>query len=418
MNRVRALLRLARRANWLTAERARGYAILLAAASLLSAASAAAVFLLPAISGPPYRPLPADFDAFWSGARLALAGHPAMAYDPAALRAAELVAALPAPGGGYWPYLYPPVFLLLSLPLGALPYLPAMAGFALAGWAGFVACLRRLLPAPWPILPVALFPSALINLAIGQNGLVSATCFAAAALLLERAPALAGGVLGLLAFKPHLALCVPVALAAAGRWRAFAACAIAVAALVLLSWAVLGSAAWAAFLAAAPMLRQVLQDPNVWHTGASLYAAVRVLHGSADLAWAAQTAAALAAIACVARVAARRPGAGPEIATLACAALLATPYVMDYDLVCLAVPMAWLARSATRDGWRDWEKLLLGGLYVYMVPLVGRSLNLRAGLPLAPLLLAALLALVVARSLKSSAAARQQPSPAPLAALP
>ena len=45
-------------------------------------------------------------------------------------------------------------------------------------------------------------------------------------LLIDTRPRLAGLLLGLLCYKPHLALLAPVALVAGGHWRTFAAAAL------------------------------------------------------------------------------------------------------------------------------------------------------------------------------------------------
>ncbi len=396
-----------RTAGWLGAERARAYGTLVSAASLCFGLASLWIYVASAIGDPHHLPLPNDFDAFWSGARLAAAGHAPAAYDASAIGAEEILQAQAASGGRVLPYMYPPVFLLLTLPFAWLAYVPALIAFALAGYASFVTILRRLLPAGWPLLTVVAFPGAIINAVVGQNGFISAGCFAGALLWLDRRPALAGACLGVFAFKPHLALCVPVALLAARRWRALAGCAAAGVGLVLASWAVLGASTWQAFAAALPATGLVLHLANVYGTGCSVYAAVLILGGGFGLAYAAQAAAAIAAAACVGAVAWRKPPAtarlgqaASEIACLACAALLCTPYVMDYDLVCLAVPLAWLVRQGVSAGWQPWEKIV--AILAYLLPLAARTLAL-GGVPVAPLVLAALLAVTVRRALAPGA---------------
>ena len=69
--------------------------------------------------------------------------------------------------------------------------------------------------------------------------------------------------------------------------------------------------------------------------------------------------------------------------------------MLDYDLACLSVPLAWLASRAGSSGWLPWEKSGLSALYV--LPLVARTLTMTAGLPVTPLLLVGLLALIARR---------------------
>jgi hypothetical protein len=62
----------------------------------------------------------------------------------------------------------------------------------------------------------------------------------------------------------------------------------------------------------------------------------------------------------------------------------------------LAVPLAWVAATAERGGFWRWEKLVLAGGFV--PPLVVRPLATFAGVPLAPLVVFALLIVVVRRA--------------------
>ncbi len=382
-----------RYAPWLTANRARAWGNLFAVFMLLLTTGFYAHILAAAFGDPGFRPLASDFDAFWSGAHLAAAGRPQDAYDLRLLGVTEAAGAQTL--GQLFYYLYPPVWLLLCLPLGVLPYIVALPVFLLSGYAAMVAWLRCLLPRPWPILTVLAFPAALLNAVIGQNGFVTAGCFAGGMLWLERRPGIAGMCLGLLVIKPHLAVGVPVALLAARRWRALGACALTAMGVLALSWAVLGTAAWMAFLAASSFIGSRLFDPGIARKLISVFEGVRLLGGGAALAAVAQAVAASLALACVARVAWRRPGAGPEIAMLVTASMLCTPYLMDYDLVCLGVPMAWLASCGVRRGWRPWEKSLLALLYV--LPVVVRHVNIELGVPVGPVALAGMMAVTWAR---------------------
>jgi hypothetical protein len=385
-----------RTAAWFNPQRARAYLALVALTMLVLACAVVVRVGGSAWHDPLGRPVIGDFDAFWSAARLALSGHAALVYDRTAIGAAEAVG-VQSPGGQYLPYFYPPVFTLLCLPFGLPGYLPALAIFSLGGAAAAAFALRRILPAAFPTLAIVAFPGLVMNAAIGQNGFVSALSFSGALVWLECRPALAGACLGVLVYRPQLAVCVPVALLAARRWRALLSCAATAVALILASAAVLGTASWTAFAAALPAISRVPQMADIQPKLLSMFAAVRLLHGPAPLAAAAQAATALTVLTVLARVASRRPGAGPEVACLVAAALLCTPYLLDYDLVCLGVPLAWMAGQGALGGFRPWEKLTLATLFI--LPLVARSLNITVGLPLTPLLLTALLAICARRAL-------------------
>ncbi len=382
-----------RQADWLSADRALAYCRLFSAAVLIFGLAAQAGIFLPALADPHWRPIASDFDPFWSGARLALQGHPVLAYDMPAIRAVEASAAQTS--GGLFYYLYPPVWMLLCLPFAALPYILALPAFLAAGYIAFVFSLRALVPRGWPLLPVIVFPAAILNATIGQNGFVTASCFAGAMLLLDRRPALAGACLGLLVFKPQLAIGIPLALLLAWRLRALAACAVMAVSLLAMSWLVLGAGAWRAFFAATPFIQSILWDPGIWPKLVSVFTGVRLLGGSRALAGAVQAASGAAGLVALGWVAWRRPGAGAEVATLVAAAMLCTPYLMDYDLVCLAVPMAWLVSRGVAAGWLGYEKIML--VLCFVLPLAARNGNLAIGVSVMPVALAALLCVIVAR---------------------
>jgi hypothetical protein len=341
-----------------------------------------------------------DFLSFWTAGRFVWHGHAADAFDLTALRLAEDRTAVMQPNA-VLAFFYPPPFLLLCLPFALLPYLAGFAAFVGAQTATLVLLLRRILPQSWGYLPVLAFPGLLLNAATGQNGFVSASCFAGALLLLERWPATAGAVLGLLVIKPHLALAVPIALLCARRWTALFSCAASAAAFVALSWLVLGTAAWVGFLHAAPDIRAALElHEEDWAKLQSAFTTARLLGAPLAAAYAVQAVLALGVLGALAMACARRPGAGPETALLATAALLCTPHVLDYDLAVAGVPLAWLARDAARTGWRPWEKT--GAGLVYLWPMLGRVLTQSYHLALGPVLLLGLFVLLRRRTLEAA----------------
>jgi alpha-1,2-mannosyltransferase len=77
-------------------------------------------------------------------------------------------------------------------------------------------------------------------------------------------------------------------------------------------------------------------------------------------------------------------------------ALIASTFLLDYDLVLLAIPLAFLAREGARLGFRPYEKIIL--LAAVVLPAVSRSIAGHLGLPLGPLVIAAVLVLVLRRA--------------------
>ncbi len=392
-----------RDAAWLTPERARDWC------RVLAGVTGVGIVIWIALSHEGIdregKPLGTDFVSFWAAARLARDGHTAWVYDPA-LYGAALESLFPKMAGRYM-YPYPPPFLLLCLPFASLPYLPALAAWLAAGFAPFFVCMRRLLPDRRALLPILAFPGVLANLGHGHNGFVTAACLGGCMLLLEARPFTAGLCLGILIFKPHLLLAAPFALIAARRWRVIAGAATSATAFCAASWLVLGADAWLGFRRMTSLSRAIVEQgiAEYWKMQ-SVFSSVRLLHGSIALAYSLQLAVVAVVLVVVVKVAARRPGARAEGALLVAATLLCPPYLMDYDFVMLALPLAWVLGEAQGSRWEPWEKIVL--LLAYALPLFARPLAMAAGVPVSPFVLLALLAVVARRATSS-------PTPAPCA---
>jgi hypothetical protein len=381
-----------RRADWLTGARARAYGWILLGVSLVVVAG----WVIVSRGGldPTGKPLGTDFTSFWTASKLALAGSPAKAWDIAAHHAQQT--ALFGRDTGYAAFFYPPTYLLICLPLAALPYLASLAAWLGATGALYWRIARAWLGERLGVMPILAFPAVLTNIGHGQNGFLSAALFGAGALWLERRPILAGACLGALAYKPHLGLMIPVALAVAGRWRSFAAAAVTVIALAAASLGLFGVDAWRGFLADSGVARAALEQGLVGDAKMqSAFAAVRLWGGGVGLAYAVQAAVALAVAAGLVWLNRRAPRGPAEGPAMIVAALLASPFLLDYDLVILAAPLAWMLREGVRTGFRDWEKTVLAAAFV--LPAVSRTLATQIHLPLAPFVLAALFALILGR---------------------
>ena len=86
-----------------------------------------------------------------------------------------------------------------------------------------------------------------------------------------------------------------------------------------------------------------------------------------------------------------------KAAALGVGAMLATPYLYTYDLVVLAIPLAFLFRLGRRDGFLslEWHGMALAGLLVLIFPFVAVPVGFAAVLVVA--------ALVIRRALRPAA---------------
>jgi hypothetical protein len=375
------------------------------------AAFSALLWLSPALVDAKGRPLGTDFITFWGASRLALDGNAAAAYQLEAIYRAEQ-AGVPALRVMF-AWFYPPTYFLLVLPLALMPYLLAFSVFIAATLAAFVAVFRRIASGNVAMWCLAGFSGTWLNIMQGQNAFLTAALAACCLVSLKQRPVLAGICLGALAIKPHLALLFPLALLAAGAWRALAVAAITALAFTGLSVSVLGAPTLAAFLDSLDLARHMLEDGKLpWHKMPSVFAAVRLLGMPLLPAYCAQAACSCAAAWLTWR--AWRGNAPPALrnALLMTASLLASPYVYDYDMAWLAFPGAWLALDALRHGWRRGERELLVVLWILPAALAPLA---KLYLPLAPLLLAALVCLLWRRIRSSHDGETPHAQPAPLA---
>lgn len=324
---------------------------------------------------------PNDFVGVWAAGRLALDGQPQAAYDWSAHKAVEDLAAGSAFAGSF-PWFYPPPFLLVASVLALVPYGPAHLLWPILTSSAYLATIRAIIRHRTAILLAAAFPAAAINIAAEQNGFLSAALLGGALALMERRPLLSGCLFGLMTYKPQLGLMIPLALVAGGRWRVFCSAAAVALALAALSWAAFGTATWAAFAnSIAVATRAVLADDAAnWHKLQTVFGLVRSLGGSESIAWSLQ-AAMIGANALLIWVTWRRPVAFElKAAALAAASVLATPYMYVYDLVVLAIPMAFVIRLGRTAGFLPGELagLAAASLLVLAYPAVEGPVGLMA----------------------------------------
>jgi alpha-1,2-mannosyltransferase len=394
------LLSQLRSGAWLDRERLFGYTAILGALELLTF-----LFMIAGTHGLVVRidhPTTTDFVSFYGAGMLANDGTPALAYDHAAHYAAEQQAR--EPGIGYQYFYYPPVYLLLCSALARLPYIASFIVFETATLALFIAVAFAILGEwRWRMLvPLLAFPCVFWNFGLGQNAFLTAALFGAATLFVDRRPGLAGMLFGALCYKPHVALLVPVALAASRRWRAFAAAAATAAALIALSVACFGWDTWRAFFATFAHSNATYDSGRIDFNGfATPFGAIRLLGGSPVLAYLAQGLATLAAATLVAIVWRRGPSLPIRAAALAAGSLVAAPVLLIYDGMLAAVAGLWLARD-----WRraiPWEKTAIAALFV--VPLFARN---AASFLHAPVLPSAAIALFVLAALRAGHAGSEK----------
>src|SRR4029077_11019842 len=330
------------------------------------------------------RPLGDDFVNYWSGAFLAWHGRAAEVYNWPAYHAFQT--GVVGEALGTYIYGYPPVLLVLTAPLTLLPYVPGLAVWLAAGWFAFWQWLRSALAGRDGLLLALATPAVFINAYGGQNGTWTAAFFGGGLCLLKRRPLLAGPLCGLMIYKPHLGLLIPVALIAGRQWIAVAGATISAGTLVVASVLLLGPENWGLYQPDGKILRQTIleQGAGGWHRLVSVFVSARLLGADVLSAYVAQAAVGLVAAGVVALAWFRDAPAPIRYALLVLGAFLATPYLLDYDLVVGAFVAVWLTRPENVVRHSQRTVLITVGL-VLIAPLFTALLTNTTGFALGPL---------------------------------
>ena len=326
------------------------------------------------------RPIANDFVNVVAAGRLALDGAPAAAYDWPSHRQAE-VRVIGHDFADYYGWHYPPTFLFVAAALATLPFLAAAIVWLLTTLAAYVAALGGILGRTGIFVALG-FPAALWNVTAGQNGFLTAALIGGTLAAMERRPALAGFCLGLLTYKPQFGLLFPLVLIADRRWRTFTVAAAVAAALAALSLIAFGGASWQAFTHWLPITGQQILGAGRADFGRlqSVFGLIRGHGGGEPLAWTVQAAASLMLAIALAWLWRSRVPFDLKAAALAAGTLFATPYVYMYDLVVLAVAVAFLLRYALDRGVLASEiyGLAAAGALVLSFPYVKTQVGLAA----------------------------------------
>lgn len=336
--------------------------VVLAVLLALSAAFVALCVQSIVTAAPPYKF--GDFQALWTSGLLAHDGEPAVNYDPQTLHLRQV--ALGMRPEGHNPFPYPPIFLLILAPLGGLSRPVAFALFMGVTFVGYLWASTGGRWRDWPGLLGALAaPATGVNLIFGQSGFLAGGLMLGGLKLCQRRPIVAGVLFGLLAYKPQLAVLVPVVLVAARRWRALAAAGATFVLCAAAATAAFGAEIWTLWLSSLLDYSRMTMVDRLMPTVAG---SLRSAGAPAAVALAAQTAVAIAVAAIVWR--ACRRGVTPHAAALVVVgAFLATPHALNYDLPMTTAAAVWYLDRRLRAS---------GALFVGEVVVVALALALPA----------------------------------------
>ena len=361
------------------------FALIVAQAVYLAASYLQGIWLIAPDGGG----IPTDFVAVWAAGKMTLAGHAVAAYDWPVHKAVE-VTAVGHPFAGYFGWHYPPTFLFVAAALSLLPYAPALALWAFATFPVYLIAIRAIVGDRTGYFLAAAFPAVLCNFIDGQNGFLSAALVGGALFYLPKRPVLAGVLLGLLTYKPHLGILFPIVLAADGRWRTFVSAGVTAVLMAIVAWLAFGTEAWQAFIGNIGHTSEAfLSDGGAdWAKLQSAFGLVRILGAPQWLAWTVQAVLALTVAAAVTALSRSDRPYALKAAAIGTGVILATPYLYTYDLMVLAVPLAFLFKLGRAERFLKGELAAIGAAYLLIVifPFVKEPVGFAAALIVAALI--------------------------------
>jgi hypothetical protein len=233
-----------------------------------------------------------------------------------------------------------------------------------------------------------------MNVWAGHYGFLVGALWLGAWHLLESRPRMAGLLIGLMVVKPHLAILMPLLLIRRRAWGAFASAALTVVGLVALSLLLFGVQPWVDYLTRAVGLQAAMVDDvhQFFVLMMPTVAPPLLLAGlPAAVVWPVQIFAAIAAAAALWFFMPAEPRRAGLAA--ACATFLVLPYAFTYDMTAVSIASLILLQRARPDS--GWTLSPIAAVLAFIVPVATVAMN-QNGIPLAPLMMAYMLAALLA----------------------
>lgn len=296
---------------------------------------------------------------------------------------------------------YPPHFLFFVRPLSMAPQFIAYVAWVITGLVLLLwSCLSFTRFRLFFLIALILSPAVFANGADGHTGFYTAALLTGGILLAPRRPIIAGILFGLLTFKPHLGLLVPVALVAARLWRPIFSAIITSLCLVVASMVVHGTELWTIFVMdAGDSGLSILRHATGPFTKLmpTIFMAGRILELPEPLVASIQGCAAVAVAVASYLVVRRNSDPIVWVAVVSLGTFLVSPYAYVYDMVIISVATLLLTLNSRQEDLLPFERIVL--ILLWMLPFLTIHLNM-ASIPVAPLILSTGFVFIVIKGLR------------------
>jgi len=345
-----------------------------------------------------FSPFCVDFGLFYAAGKMTLAGNVAQIFDVQAHHAmTEIVLNLTLPY--FLPWLYPPFFLFVIVPLTLLPFDVALIVWLALTLAFMIVAARRMLPSHKKLAFLLVgFPGVFLNLRWGQNGFLSTALLGLSIAFMETSPVLSGVMVGLLAYKPQLAILPFFVLIITKNWKAILSAFSTVISASILSLLIFGKEVWIEFFQSLFHTSSYLMETSKEVTSSiqpTLLTTLIDLGIDSRISLAVQMIVALCAVAVVSWAFLRSKRLTLKGIMLVLGMPLIIPYFMQYDLVILGLALVLLIYDFSVNGYTKLEGVMAALLW--LMPLINSPVVLFTKIQLCPIVLIVEMVMIIKR---------------------
>jgi hypothetical protein len=297
----------------------------------------------------------------WLSGKFAVAGDLSRIFDFSAFSTAQ--AAFFGPGHciNYNRFFYPPTFLFFTYPFGYMPYYIALAAWIISLFAIYETAIYAVISRRVALILAATPVSVMFaNVYLGHTGFLTAALFGLALVFMERRPLLSGIFLGLLTYKPHLGLLIPIALLASRNWRTLSSAGLTAMALAISAAIAFGFEGWTAFCDALLDRNSSLGPaPGVELRLQSIFGVLHWVGASTAMSWGGQFAVSVIVAIGIWMLWSKPISYNLKAAALCAGSLIVSPYILSYDLCVLSISVAFLVKDGLSRGFLPGERLAI-----------------------------------------------------------
>ncbi len=375
--------------------------IMVVGASLLLEGLLIAQFVLPMHEESFFEhdPLGGDFINYWSASVLTSSDRTLEIFDYQKFHQAQTALLEHEYQLRIWSY--PPHFLLYLVPLSWMSYqlayviwnLVTFGMLALAMWWNGIRTSS--------IILLLVAPATFVNILTGQNGFLSGALFVGGLLCIREYPIIAGILLGLLSYKPHLGILLPVVLFAMRVWKPLVSAGFTIALLVFVSVMLYGPESWHIYFTVTSQNNaSVLESGTGFLTYMmpTVFMSGRILEIDVDVIYLLQFTFLILTMIGTYWGVRHSENRGLQVATVSIAIFLASPYAHNYDMTILSAAIILIFFHADEHGYLPGEIAVLG--LTWFLP-IGVVLFNASGFPISPLLLGTLFIFLLVRIRKT-----------------